>query len=158
MRAITRLRILPALLLALLACRTRPVREESGSTGPPLPWTLAFQKEAALVADEIRVEGPQDLLGHVAIRQDPDVIDYHMETTPAGLLQELRVKPDAGAVAIQAQLDAWSLAAFRRLVVLQRPGEVPVTVRALGNAAWIPAQGNGERRAESLTFQGVRGK
>ncbi len=154
--------LLAAALALLAACRTRPADEgepdpsgEEPSAAPP--WTRAFQEEAALVADEIRIEGPHDLLDHVAIRQDPELIEYHTRTTTEGLLQELSVRPGVGRVEIRAQLDAWALAAFRRLVVLQRPGEVPVSVRASGDAAWFSATGT-ERRESTLAFQGRRGQ
>lgn len=118
-------------------------------------WTQAFQKEAVLVADEILIEGPPDLIDHVVLRLDPETNDYATKTVPQGLLQQLTAKPDSH-VELQAQLDAWSLAAFRRITVLQRPGELPVTVRAVGEAYF--AAGGDERREAQLVFQGVHGK
>jgi hypothetical protein len=113
-------------------------------------------RDAALIADEIVIEGPADLLDHVAIAQDPEVFAYVTRTTSEGLLQELTVKPGFGPVEIRAQLDAWALAATRRLVVLQRPAEVPVLVRATGNAVWLASDGSPERREPSLSFRGER--
>ncbi len=110
-----------------------------------------------LIADQILVEGPADLLEHIAIRQEPELFDYKTTTTNAGLRQEISIKEGEGGAEIRAQLDAWSLCALRELVVLQRPGEVPVRVLAAGNAAWIPVSaGLAERRAERLEFQGTR--
>jgi hypothetical protein len=59
------------------------------------------------------------------------------------------VRPQFG-VEIQAQIDAWTLAAWKRMVILQRPGEVPVTIRAQGSAVWAAAGGSGERREDTL--------
>ncbi len=151
---------LPLLALAAACQRERepepaPVR----SSVPPVPtvWTEAFRREAVLVADEIVIEGPADLIDHMVLRPDPDTSVYSTKTIPAGLLQELSALP-ATRMEVRGQLDAWSLAAFRKITVLQRPGEVPVTVRALGNAYWAAADGSGERRQDQLVFQGLRGQ
>jgi len=145
-------------LLALAACVERkeaaPVAPESAAQG----WTTAFLKEAVLVADEIRIEGPQDLLAHVAIQQDPEAVEYTTRTVSEGLLQELRVIDPQTQAQVQAQLDGWRLAAWKRLTILQRPGEVPVTVQATGEAMWAAADGSGERREATLTFQGRRAR
>jgi hypothetical protein len=61
-------------------------------------------------------------------------------------------------VEVRGQLDAWSLAAVRRITVLLRPGEVPVTVRARGNAYWSAADGSGEKRETELLFRGPHGR
>jgi hypothetical protein len=124
---------------------------------PGRPWTGAFLREAVLVADEIAIEGPRDLIDHVVLQQDEETTSYATKTIPAGLWQELVSRPEMG-VEVHAQLDGWSLAAFKRITVLQRPGEVPVTVRALGKAFWSLADGSDERRAESLAFQGRPGQ
>jgi len=154
--------VLATLLCAgALACRTatrrEPVVSEAAAWRAPGEWTQAFMQEALLVADEIHIEGPSDLLSHVAIQQDPEAVEYTTRTVSAGLLQELRSRPELG-VEVRAQLDAWSLAGFRSMTILQRPGEVDVTLRAVGNAVWIAADGSGERRENTLVFQGVRGK
>jgi hypothetical protein len=145
------------------ACRSDPQRAAASTPAPtpaqpaPRTWTAAFQREAVLVADEILIEGPQDLIDHVVLRQDPEVTLYSTKTITEGLLQELAARPQTG-MEVRGQLDAWSLAAFKRIRVLQRPGEVPVTVRARGNAYWAAAGGGGERRAEELAFEGARGQ
>lgn len=148
-------------LLALAACQREP-RPEAGPAGelaPPVPtaWTAAFLRPAVLVADEIEIEGPADLIDHVVLRADPDTNVYVTKTIAAGLFQELRARPET-RIEVRGQLDTWSLAAFKKLTVLQRPGEVPVTVRARGNAYWAPADGSAERRGPELAFQGVRGE
>jgi hypothetical protein len=124
---------------------------------PARPWTDAFVQPSVLVADEIVIEGPSDLIDHVVLRQDEETTAYTTRTIPEGLWQELAARPQMG-VEVRAQLDAWSLAAFKRITVLQRPGEVPVTVRAFGKAYWAAADGSGERRGEQLAFQGLHGR
>jgi hypothetical protein len=110
-----------------------------------------------LVADEIVIEGPPGLIDHVALRQDEETTIYATRTVPEGLLQELAARAGTG-VEVRAQLDAWSLAAFRRIIVLQRSGDVPVSVRATGGAFWAAADGSGEKREDRLLFTGVRGR
>jgi hypothetical protein len=44
------------------------------------------------------------------------------------------------------------------MVILQRPGEVPVVVRARGNVLFVRADGTGEHRADELSFRGLRGE
>jgi len=129
----------------------------SGPKAPALPWTQRFMTPAVLVADRILIEGPPDLLDHVAIRQEPELFRYTTETTAEGLRQEVVRLPTAGGSEIRAQLDTWSLGALQTLVVLQRPGEVAVTVRAVGNAVCIPTGGaEVEQRAAQLEFRGER--
>lgn len=154
--------LVPLLCVAVLACSGQPLAPESGLTlepasPPPRVWTLAFLREAVLVADQIVIEGPFDLIDHVALRQDEQTSAYSTKTIPEGLLQELSTRPDVG-LEVRGQLDAWSLAAFQKITVLQRPGDVPVTVRALGNAYWAAADGSGERRQDQLVFQGLPGR
>lgn len=143
-----------------LACQA-PREPESGLVLEPvaLPsrtWTDAFRREAVLVADEIVIEGPHDLIDHVVLQQDEETTAYTTKTVTEGLWQELVARPETG-VEVRAQLDGWSLAAFRRITVLQRPGDVPVTVRARGKAYWAAVDGSGERRQENLVFQGLHG-
>jgi hypothetical protein len=108
-----------------------------------------------IIADEIQIEGPSDLIDHLALRQD-DETRYHTKTVPEGLRQELVPGPDSTRE-VRGQIDAWSLAAFRRIVVLQRPFDVPVRVRAVGNAYFAWSDGSGEQRQDELQFQGTRG-
>jgi hypothetical protein len=149
----------PLVLAAAFACKSAPEAPPPAAlqAQPLRAWTDAFQKEAVLVADEITIEGPSDLLEHVALRQDDESTIYATKTVAAGLLQELAARPELG-LEVRAQLDAWSLAAFKKISVLQRPGEVAVTVRARGNAFWSAADGSGEKREAELVFQGVHGQ
>jgi len=143
------------------ACRTTETADTTPD--PTRPWTLAFMEGAVLVAEEIRIEGPPGLLDHVVLRQDPEVATYVTRTIPDGLLQEAAVKKELiGASGlgneVRVQLDAWSVAALRKVTVLQRPGDVPLTVTARGKAVWISADGGTERREELLTFRGLPGQ
>lgn len=149
-------------LLALAfapACRSAPAPQpEQGLELEPLTlparsWTREFQREAVLIADEIEIEGPPDLVDHVALQSDPETNLYTSQTITQGLFQELLSRPEMGTP-VRGQLDGWSLAAVRRITVLQRPGEVPVRVRARGNVYWAAADGSGEKRENQLEFVG----
>ena len=124
---------------------------------PPQPWTSRFEGEAVLFADEIRIEGPPGLLEHIVLRQEPGVTDYQVRTVAEGLLQELTLLREDPLGDLRGQLDNWSLVAFRRLTLLERPGDVPITVRAEGRAAWIGADGTEQRQAR-LQFVAERKK
>lgn len=144
----------------VLACRSAKPSDSRLTLEPaavPRAWTTAFQREAVLVADEVFIEGPSDLIEHVALRQDDETTVYTTRTVTEGLRQELATRPDSG-VEVRAQLDGWAIAALRKITVLQRPGDVPVTVRASGNAYWAAADGSGTRREAELVFQGFLGK
>jgi hypothetical protein len=150
--------LLCALALACQGPQAPPAGLVLEPAAPPArPWTQAFRQACVLVADEIVIEGPFDLIDHVVLRQDEETTAYTTKTIPEGLWQELVARPQMG-VEVRAQLDGWSLAALRRITVLQRPGEVPVTVRARGKVFWAAADGSGERRAEELAFQGLPGR
>jgi hypothetical protein len=156
--------VLPSasVLLALAlagACQRERAPETPPAEAPlaPRAWTSAFQSSAVLVADEIFIEGPPDLVDHVALRQDHETTVYATKTVTEGLRQELAARPELG-VEVRGQLDAWSLAALRKITVLIRPGEVPVTVRAQGNAFWSAADGGGEKRDSQLVFRGVHAR
>lgn len=161
--------------LVFLACgSTDPAPDDPAQSGigdvvarpgsAPAPWTREFRDEAVLIANKITIEGPADLLDHMVVRQEPGVIEMDQETVTEGLLQRVRRLPQAGAGEIRAWLDQWSLVALHELVILQRPGEVPVRVIAEGKAAWLPVQEAegvsklAERRSERLVFTGERGR
>jgi len=162
---------LPALLLALPllgACAAPGPAPEAPDPatveaalplGLERPFTQAFQRPDVLVARDIVIEGPADLLAHVALRQEPGVFDYDTKTTREGLRQKLTKRSDAPPQAsLRAQLDNWSLVADRSLTVLQRPGDCPVILRAIGQAVYLPADGGAERREEALQFRGDHGR
>jgi hypothetical protein len=145
--------------LASSACRSSAEDDAPPRPVPVLgesrPWTDAFLTEAVLIADEVRIEGPEDLLEHVAIRQDPEALQFATATTSEGLRQEVAAQEGFERVEIRCQLDAWTIVALRKLVVLQRPGEAPVRVIAAGDAAWVPVTGE-EQRGPRLEFRGDR--
>jgi len=120
---------------------------------PTVPWTKEFETPAVLLAAEVRIEGPQGLLRHVATVSDPDEFDRVEKTVNEGFLQEVVVKSDAAGAEIRAQLDQLAIVATHRLSVLERPGPVDVLVIARGDAYW--AQGKEkERRGDILRIEG----
>lgn len=160
-------RLLFPFFLALAACESVPeqgVSPTSPTAGPgppplqeppkPTPWTSSFQSSAILVADEIRIEGPKGLLEHVATRTEPDHHDYEAKTLPEGFQQVFTPKVEGVGVEMSAYLDAWRLAALRRLVLLERPGDVDVVVSATGNVFWQDLTTGAEKRASTLVLRG----
>ena len=123
----------------------------------PRPWTSRFGQPAVLLAEEIYIEGPNDLVEHLVTVQHPELV-YDAKTTEEGLRQEIRVASGVGGLEVKAQLDAWELVALKRMVILQRPTWAPVKVRAYGNAWWTMADESDERRDQVLEFVGERGK
>jgi hypothetical protein len=144
----------------LASCGSTPEEPEPGSAGvevPALrPWPRTFQRSALLVADRVVIEGPKGLLDHVALSQDPDVVDYVVETLPEGFRQVVSKRSDVGFVEIKAALDALEITALESVMVLERPGDVPVRVIAVGGVWWRstdpagPLSGPAERRGERL--------
>ena len=118
------------------------------------PWTREFLAPAVLVAEEIRIEGPTGLRDHMAVRQDNVNTSYTAKTTRQGLLQETEAKPDRGYVEIHGQLDALQMVAFRRIVWLEKPGDGPVVVRALGDASWERADGSDAKHGPEIELVG----
>ena len=108
---------------------------------------------AVLVAREVSIEGPAGLLDHVALAVDKQVHDYSVRTVPEGLLQELRVKPGMTDALVLCHLDRLEIAAETCIRVLERPGDVAVSVTATGNAVWRTPDG-AERSGEVLKLHG----
>lgn len=130
----------------------RSVEERSQSD---LPWTEDFRQPAVLLAREVRIEGPQGLLQHVATMSDPSELDRREQTRPEGFLQEITVRPESEKLGaeIRAQLDQLAIVATQRLSVLERPGPVDVLVIASGDAYYARGK-ESEQRGEILRFQG----
>ena len=141
--------------LVLGACSTPDAPQQEPARAPELPWTQEFMEEATLVADEVAVEGPPGLLHHFVQRQEPDWHDYSVRTVPEGLLQETRLRVEGGPE-IRANLDNLAIVALRSLRVLERPGDVPVTVRARGDAYWQRTKDGSEQRSDVLELVGQR--
>jgi len=127
---------------------------------PPPPattpgWTETFLREGVLLAEDVAIEGPEELVAHVAVRQDPENASYTTETTAAGLVQQLVARSGRGLVELRAQLDGLEIVATRRLRVVVRPGDVPVVVRAQGDV-FLRWEDEAEQRAPSMNLVGER--
>ena len=149
--------------LALLGACSTPAEEGRGpsgsseSSGPsePQPWTEDFQDEALLVATDVQIVGPPGLRDHLAVAQDAKHHTYTIQTVPEGLLQETLVREaSVGEEPVRCHLDNLTIIAERRVVVLERPGAVPVTVTASGDVFWRDATTGEESRTASLTLTG----
>ena len=154
--------------LSLLACVAPEKRSESPfapapdpKAGPPTniviqkPWTERFFTAGALVANDVRIEGPDGLLEHVVSLQDLQITDVVTKTTPDGLLQTITLRSDAVGEEIRAQLDNLAIACSRSLTILERPGPVDVVVTAAGDV-FFQEKGSdaGEQRAPNLRLVG----
>lgn len=116
------------------------------------PWTKRFLEPGVLIADEIRIEGPAPLLDHVVTRPETEAHDVRVQTIPAGFEQTIVVRTPGSE--IRAQIDQLVVSSMRRLVILERPGQVDVLVIAAGDVYWKDGQGGGETRAQSLRIEG----
>ena len=144
---------LVALVLASVLAGCSSPEVEPAAPPPPGTlgrWTEAFEQPGLLLADEIEIEGPPALRAHIALPQDDERYSVEVKATNRGLLQVVTTR---GSTEVQAQLDNWTLAALRRLTVLERPGETDVRIVARGDA-YSRMNGVEERGAE-LTFQGA---
>lgn len=147
--------------LASCAGKTRedaPPAAERSTVRPGKPWTKEFQTPSVLLADVVEIEGPEGLVDHVATRVDPALHERRERTTPAGYLQEIERKQRDGETdplsEIQVYLDQMQITALRKVVILTRPGAVPVVVHARGNVFWSDTATNAERRGDALRFEG----
>jgi hypothetical protein len=119
------------------------------------PWPTTFRGEALLMAGTVRIEGPPGLRDHVALVQDLDHHTYDTATTEQGLLQTVEVRDDIQYLApIRIHLDELTIVAERKIVVLERPGWVPVTVEASGDCFYKRTDAEEEQRGESLRLVG----
>ena len=144
-------------LVALGACST-PAAQESAAPPPEvvaLPWTEEFREEALLVAAEVHIVGPPGLRDHLAVGQDTEHHSYTIQTVPEGLLQETLVnEASVGDVPVRCHLDNLTILVERRIVWLERPGPVAVTITAHGDVFWRKAATGEESRSASLTLTG----
>jgi hypothetical protein len=164
MKATTRLLLLSGMLL--FACTTPEKRNESPfapapdpNEGPPTnrvlqkAWTDRFFATGALVARDVRIEGPDGLLEHVVSTQDLTLMDVVSKTTPDGLLQTITLHPDAVGEEVRAQLDNLAIVCLHSLTILERPGPVDVVVIASGDA-FLKEKGADELRGPTLRIEG----
>ena len=113
----------------------------------PKPWTGAFGESAIMLANAFRIEGPEGVLEHVIASSDDEFYERSLETTPEGLLQVIR-RVGQDVPEIRVKVDGWSLAAFDRVVILERVDDAPVRIVATGEAIWRDPNGRiamGER-------------
>ena len=120
----------------------------------PPPWTDAFSESTALLASEVRIEGPPGLISHVASVSDPEELDRTEKTVPEGFLQVISVKPQARGARITAQLDRLAIVVLGRLTILERVGATTVVVFAKGEAYWENPTTHEVKRGETLRFDG----
>ncbi len=119
-----------------------------------LPWTDAFQKTAVLLANDVRVEGPQGLIAHIATVSNPELLERVEKATPEGFLQSIRLKEGVHGVEIKAQLDRLTIVATERLTVLEHPGAASVVVDAKGEVFLHDLESKAEKRGETLRLEG----
>ncbi|MEX1023726.1 MAG: hypothetical protein WD226_01495 [Planctomycetota bacterium] len=145
-------------LLALVGCQQPGAREERDIALPPpapAPWTARFTEPAVLVATRVSIEGPDDLVEHIAASQG-EGIHYSAETTPRGFVERYRV---SGGEYLRLQLDAWEIVTTEGATVLRRPDlDGPVRVVAVGEVYWTATDGDAEERAPERTWTGERGR
>lgn len=157
------LHALPLLLLLLPACQTETKQSAQTNQGdptrfdkppaPPKPWTDAFEKPAMLFADEVRIEGPEGMLDHCALRNELVAHQASATTTAEGFLQETTVLPGAESE-IHAYLDHWELVAFKRVVLFERAAGGDVRVIASGDVRFVDRTTNQEQHGARLVFEG----
>ena len=129
---------------------------KSGSAIPPAakPWTDAFLERGVLIADVIEIEGPEGLRDHLATRTEPLMHERVEKVTAQGFLTEIKLLPGKSDAPIKAWLDQFELAAVVKLVVLEHPGPVDVTLKARGQVLWVDKSTNQEQRSENFVRVG----
>lgn len=135
-----------------------PSAEPPKAALEPPPWTDAFSVSTALLAAEVRIEGPPGLISHFASVSDPEELSRTEKTVPEGFLQVIAVKPEARGAKITAQLDRLAIVALERLTILERPGGKTVVVLAKGDAYWENPKTGEVKRGETLQFEGKIGE
>lgn len=122
----------------------------------PKPWTGAFSETAVMLADTVRIEGPEGLLDHVAAASDDQYYERTAEVTAEGFRQTIRrLGPDAPE--IRVRIDRWTMAAAQRVVILENVKACEVTIVAAGQALWRDVNGN-IATADRLEFVGEIGQ
>ena len=143
---------LSALLVLCAACTSPTSSSEPAGPAtdvplPPssLPWTSAFLEPAWLLADTVHIEGPPGLIEHFVGRYE-EGISTDVKTLPEGLRQTYEVMGQL-PIEVRAQLDQLTIAAMRKIVVLERPGPVDVVVEARGDVVYVDPTGRERREA-----------
>ena len=155
-------------LAALVACTSeKSTSRDETSTGETsaeaparpmpeamLPWTDAFQKSAVLLANDVRIEGPQGLIARIATVSNPEELERKEKATPEGYLVVIQAKPEVYGVEIKAQLDRLTIVALQHLTMLERPGSKTVVVDAKGEVFWQELETKAEKHAPALRLEG----
>ncbi len=142
-----------ALILTALLCScvsSEPATDAALGAGPAAPpevvaWRTAFDEVAVMIADVVHIEGPKGLVDHIATRPVAGHHVQNLETFPKGFLHTIVALEPGVSLEIQAALDQLQIAALRQLTILERPGDLPVTVSATGNVFY---QRSGEAEAQ----------
>lgn len=122
----------------------------------PKPWTGAFTETAVMLADTVRIEGPEGLLDHVASASDDEFYERTAEVTADGFRQTIRrLGPESPE--IRVRIDRWTMAATQRVVILENVNAREVTVIAGGEALWRDVNGH-IATADRLEFVGEIGQ
>lgn len=150
--------------LLLLACACGSTRKDtqassqsSTTTQPVLvhkPWTEKFQTPTLVIADELRIEGPDGLLDHLATRMHAEAHVKRERVTEEGFLQEFSLASGVAPLELRAYLDRYELVAMKRLHVLERPGPVDVVIVAHGDVFVRDAASQAVQRAPTLRIEG----
>jgi len=144
--------------LALPGCDTtsHDAQPDTGARVPPPPkaWTARFQAPAVLVADSVRIEGPDGLLDHVATRADDAAHVRTERVTADGFLTTIERRTGVAPLEIKAFLDRFEIAAWKRLVLLERPGPVDVVLIAEGEVFLHDTTSGKETRGATLRIDG----
>lgn len=117
-------------------------------------WTTEFMRRRLVVANDVRITGPQGLRNHLATRFDPNQTRRHEETTPEGYLQVYTQKPGA-TQQLATYLDKLEIHSTGRLTVLEQPGEVNVVVVASGDVYFVDLDSHDEQRVPTLKLTGI---
>lgn len=146
-----------SLVLLVPACNApgKKADESRAIEAAALPWTRAFAERTVIVAEDIVVDGPDDLVEHIAAHQSGKVL-YKAETVETGFLELYQSQGDDFA---KVQLDQWELVGTKRIRVLRRPTlDVPVKISAQGEVYFArPATGE-EARSTEASWIGERNR
>lgn len=119
----------------------------------PKPWTDAFGQKAVIVAEHVRIEGPDGLLDHIAVSAD-DAFYERTVSHEGTTLTQVTLRLGDEVPIIRGQLDQWQIAAFRRITVIEHLEPCDVTVVATGDASLRDPLGK-EERGETLRWVGT---
>ncbi len=117
------------------------------------PWSKTFMTKGVLVADEVKIIGPEGLYEHLVVKQEPDFHVHTLRTTSEGLQTEIVPKEGVEGVEIRVYLDNLNIAAMRRVYVLERPGVTALVLEASGQAM-LQMEGQPQQRSSLLRLVG----